>query len=177
MNKKGVLLIGILVLFLSISVNAQKQQFAFFDIQQILVEMPEAEQAQALFEKEQNDVLVQFEEMQVTFNNLYQDYLTNQELPDNSPDKWSKIRAEEKQKALTDIQQRMQEFQMTAQEDLQKRQVELLTPVYNKIDSAVAVVAEEKGYPFVFSTEDVYFINEKKCIDITSLIKKALGLL
>ena len=177
MNKKGVLLIGILVLFLSISVNAQKQQFAFFDIQQIIVEMPEAEQAQALFEKEQSDVLLQFEEMQVTFNNLYQDYLANQELPANDPEKWSKIRAEDKQVELTQIQERMQKFQMTAQEDLQNRQVELLTPVYNKIDSAVAVVAEDKGYPFVFSTEDIYYINKKKCFDITSLVKKALGLL
>ena len=174
--KKTLLLIGVVFLF-SLTSNAQKKDYAFFDIEQIFAVMPEAERAQALYEKEQTDVMQIFEEMQVEFNNLYQDFTNDQELDKNDPEKWSKIKADDKQIELMQIQERMQKFQMTAQEDLQTRQLELLTPVYNKIDSAVGVVVKDKGYPFAMNKADVYYINEDKCDDITSLIKKALGLL
>ena len=119
------------ILFLSFTVKSQNQ-FGFFDIEQIFAIMPEAEQAQAKYEAEHEQVMAQFEEMQVNFNNLYQDFLNDQEKPKDDPEKWNKLIAEDKQLELMGIQERMQRFQMSAQENLQTRQIELLLPVYNK---------------------------------------------
>ncbi len=176
MKKPIFLILGVILFLSTTSVNAQKA-FAFFDMEQIFAIMPEATLAEARFEGEQEDIMNQFEEMQVEFNKLYQEFNDNQGLPENHADKWSTIIAEDKQLELMGIQERMQRFQMTAQQSLQEMQIKLLQPVYDKIDSAVAVVVKDKGYPFAFDKGDVFFINEDKCDDITSLIKKALGLI
>ena len=164
------------IIFLSLTVNAQNQ-FAFFDIEQIFSIMPEAEYAQAQLEAEQAKILAKIDEMQVNFNNLYQDFLTNAELPDGHADKWLAVDSEDKQLELMGLQERMERYQTSASETLQTRQVELLMPVYNKVDSAVSIVTEDKGYIMVFEKSQVYHVNETKCDDVTSLIKKVLGLI
>lgn len=176
MNKPVFLILGVILFLSSVSVNAQKT-FAFFDMEQIFSIMPEATLAEAQFEGEQTKIMSQFEEMQVEFNKLYEEFTQNQGLKTTDPNKWSAIILEDKQLELTGIQERMQRFQTTAQQSLQETQMKLLEPVYNKIDSAVAVVVDSKGYPFAFDKGDVFYINEKKCDDITPLIKKVLGLL
>ncbi len=176
MKKSITVILGLLILFSTISVKAQNQ-FAFFDLEKIFTVMPEATQAQARFEGEQEKITLRFEEMQVEYNVLYQELSDNVEKPDSDPDKWPNSIMDEKQTELVDVQERIQRFQMTAQQDLQDIQVKLFQPVYEKIDSAIAVVVKEKGYPFAFDKNDISYINEDKCEDITSMIKKALGLL
>ena len=55
------------------------------------------------------------------------------------PDELQAIK-DRKARELTDYQQKMQTFEQTAQQDLQKMQMELMGPIFTKIKSAVESV-------------------------------------
>jgi outer membrane protein len=65
---------------------------------------------------------------------------------------WSKSIKTIKEQEIYDLQQRIQGFQQTAQEDYTKRRSELLVPLFNKIQAAVKAVAVEKGYAYVLDS-------------------------
>ncbi len=171
MRKVFVLLIAIVALNFA---NAQK--FGFIDLEGIINNMPEYEKAKAQLEKEYRDVQNQLESLQVEYNKKLQELQENMQLPDGDTAKWSKAVLQLKQQELADLQQRIVSFQNTAQQTLQQRQVQLLKPVYNKVDSVVDVIAKQKGYIFVVTKDNVYYINKSKVDDLTPEVKKALGI-
>ncbi len=168
----------VLVLFLAISawlvVDAQK--FGYLDLQSVINAMPEMEQAKAQLEKEYRDIQNQLEEMQVEYNKKLQEYQNNMQLPDNDPNKWSKAVLQLKEQELTDLQQRIYNFQTTAQQTLQQRQTELLQPIYDKVNAKVDSIAKAKKIIAVWTQENVYYVNKDMVIDLTPEVKKALGL-
>ena len=166
----------LLTLVLGLTLTVQAQKIAYFDIETVLNQMPEMEQAKAQMEKEQKELANQLEELQVEFNKKYKEYQDNMQLPDNDPNKWSKTILQYKEQELMDMQNKIQQFQQTASQTLQQRQVELLQPVYAKLDSAVGVVAKQKGYIMVLKKDDVFYINSSKVDDITAEVKKILGI-
>ncbi len=155
---------------------ADAQKFGYFDLEGVINLMPEYEKAKAQFEKEYRDVQNQLEALQVEYNKKLQELDENMQLPEGDPNKWSKAVLQLKQQELADLQQRIVNFQQTAQQTLQQRQLELMQPVYNKVDSVVDVIAKQKGYIFVVTKDNVYYINKSKVDDITGEVKKALGI-
>ncbi len=168
--------IAILVLVLSswFMVNAQK--FGYLDINTVLSGLPDVEQAKAQLEKEYRDVQNQLEEMQVEYNKKLQEYQNNVQLPDNDPNKWSKAVLQLKEQELQDLQQRIINFQNTAQQTLQQRQNELFQPIYDKIKGKVDSIAKVKKLMAVWTDDNVYYINKDMVLDITPDVKKALGI-
>ena len=61
----------------------------------------------------------------------------------------SKSRAE---KELEDLGNRIQDFQQTAQESIQKKKEELYGPILKKAEAAIKDIAKEKGYSYIFDT-------------------------
>ncbi len=171
MKKLVVLVLAIVALNFA---NAQK--FGYLDLETVVNAMPEFEKAKAQLEKEYRDVQSQLEALQVEYNKKLQELQDNMQLPEGDPNKWSKAVMQLKQQELGDLQQRIVNFQNTAQQTLNQRQVELFQPVYNKVDSVVDIIAQQKGYIFVITKDNVYYYNKNKVEDITSDVKKSLGL-
>ncbi len=167
-------LLGLMLIFFASFAFGQK--IAYCDVDQIIAIMPEAEQAKAKFEKEMNDINNELEEMQVEYNNKLKEYQDNLALPDNDPNKWSPIVQQNKEQELLQLQQRIVDFQTQAQQQLQQRQIELMQPVYNKVDSVLGVIAKEKGYSVIFKDRTLVYINEDKCDDVAPLVKQKLNL-
>ena len=86
------------------------------------------------------------------------------------------ITKETRIKEITDLETRIREYEAKAQEDLQKKQVELISPVFEKAQSAIDAVAKESGFTYVFDTSKgvVLFANDSE--DILTLVKKKLGI-
>ncbi len=166
----------IILLAVFIGSYASAQKFGYIDLDAIMKSMPQVEKAKAQLEKEYRDIQNQIEQLQVEYNKKLQEYNQNMQLPDNDTNKWSKPVQQLKQQELMDLQQRIVNFQNTAQQTLQQRQVELFKPIYQKIDSAVDVVAKQKGYIFVVTKDNVFYINKQKVDDITDQVKKVLGI-
>ncbi len=171
--KKVFLFLIVLVASFTIS-NAQK--FAYIDLESVINKMPEFEKAKAQLEKEYRDVQNQLEQLQVEYNKKLQELQENMQLPDNDTNKWSKAVLQLKQQELADLQQRIVNFQNTAQQTLQQRQIDLFKPVYDKVDSVVQYIAKQKGYIFVVKKDDVYYVNKDKVDDITSEVEHYLNI-
>ena len=139
--KKLFILLGVI---LGVStVSAQK--FARVNLQEVVVAMPEFEQAQKNLEAFGKDLQEQMEQIQVEFNNKLADFQKNQATMAASVKQM-------RQQELEQLQQRFSEFQQIAQQDFQKKEAELLEPVQKKANDAVNKVAKAAGYIAVFNT-------------------------
>lgn len=165
--KKLFILLGVI---LGIStVSAQK--FARIDVQEIVMAMPEFEEAQKNLEAFGKDLNEQMEQIQVEFNNKLADFQKNQATMAASVKQM-------RQQELEQLQQRFSEFQQIAQQDFQKKQAELIEPVQKKAQEAVNKVAKANGYIVVFdvSVPSLAYIDEAQTTDIAPLVKKELGI-
>ena len=165
--KKLFIVLGVI---LGIStVSAQK--FARINVQEIVMAMPEFDEAQKNLEAFGKDLNEQMEQIQVEFNNKLADFQKNQATMAASVKQM-------RQQELEQLQQRFSEFQQIAQQDFQKKQAELIEPVQKKAQEAVNKVAKANGYIVVFdiSVPSLAYIDEAQTSDIAPLVKKELGI-
>lgn len=82
-----------------------------------------------------------------------------------------------REKELTELQQRIQEFEQTAQQEFQRMQGELMRPLMEKADAAIKKVAKQEGLIYVFdiSTGGVVYFSEQS-VDLLPLVKAELGI-
>lgn len=85
-----------------------------------------------------------------------------------------------KEKDIMQLQERIQEFQRNAEADLQKKQMELLQPVLDKIQKAIDAVANENGFTYVFNSDagagtTPILLHGPENDNITDLVLKKLG--
>ena len=83
---------------------------------------------------------------------------------------------ETKEKELMGLQERMQSFNQTANEDIQKKQEELLSPIVNQVKEVIKTIAKEGKYAYIFDTGTGTVLYAQESDDITPLVKKKLGL-
>ena len=163
------LLILIAVILGVSTVSAQK--FARINLQDVVVAMPEFEEAQKNLEAFGKDLQEQMEQIQVEFNNKLADFQKNQATMAASIKQM-------KQQELEQLQQRFGEFQQIAQQDFQKKEAELIEPVQKKAQDAVNKIAKANGYIAVFNTSvpSLAYFDEAQLSDIAPLVKKELGI-
>ena len=151
--------------------TASAQKMARINLQEVVVAMPEFEEAQKNLELFGRDLQEQMEQIQVEFNNKLADFQKNQNTMAASIKQM-------KQQELEQLQQRFSEFQQIAQQDFQKKEGELLEPVQKKAQDAVNKIAKANGYLAVFNTSipSLVYFDEAQLTDIASLVKKELGI-
>ncbi|PLX06722.1 MAG: hypothetical protein C0596_13500 [Marinilabiliales bacterium] len=80
-----------------------------------------------------------------------------------------------KEEELMNLQQRIQAFQVSAQEDMQAKEMELLQPIYTKIQDAIKEVGEENGFMYIFDVSTLLY-HSAESTDVTTLVKTKLGI-
>ena len=105
------------------TVSAQK--FARINVQEVVMAMPEFDEAQKNLEAFGKDLNEQMEQIQVEFNNKLADFQKNQATMAASVKQM-------RQQELEQLQQRFSELQQIAHHDFQKNQAELIEPVQKK---------------------------------------------
>ena len=151
--------------------TASAQKMARINLQEVVIAMPEFEEAQKNLELFGRDLQEQMEQIQVEFNNKMADYEKNQATMAASIKQM-------KQQELQQLQQRYAEFQQIAQQDFQKKEAELLEPVQKKAQEAINKIAKANGYIAVFNTAvpSLVYFDEAQLVDIAALVKKELGI-
>ncbi|MBN1251431.1 MAG: OmpH family outer membrane protein [Bacteroidales bacterium] len=164
----------LLFIFAAIQVNAQNAyKFGHIDSQKLLQSLPESAEAQKALEAEGKSIQDQLETMQVEYNNKVNDYVENDKLPVGEAKKWSNIVKSDKEKEIQNLGKRVQEFQMTAQEQIQNKRAELFKPILEKVDKAIKDVASENKFTYIFDIS-VLLYHSDDSIDITSMVKAKL---
>lgn len=164
-----IFVLGILLLSADFAM-AQAPKFGHIDLQALIGAMPEraeAEKNYLAFQKELEDALG---DMQKELQNKYQEYTAKQ---DSMTETTRRIKGEE----LNTMNERIQNYQASAQQQLQAKQGELLKPVFDKADKAVKEVGAEKGLLYVFDMSSrTILYNSKESLDILPLVKTKLGI-
>lgn len=153
------------------SVFAQSTpKFAHINGQELLIAMPDRDSAEVKLNAYGEDLSAQVDELHVEYNNKLQTYMQRRET-------FTEAIREAREKELTSLQQRIQEFEQTAQQDFQRMQGELMRPIMEKADAAIKKVAKEQGVMYVFdlSVGSVVYFSEES-IDLMPFVKKELGI-
>lgn len=174
MKKFLKLTLAVALMVSATAVNAQK--FGRVDLAAIVTNMTEYKEAAANLEAYGRDLQDQLEQIQVEFNKLYADYEKNVAT-------YSDTVRQLKERELTELQQRFQDFQQLAQQDIAKKEAELMNPIYEKANEAVKQVSSAGGYIAIFSTTSdqpasagLAYFDPAQLTDITPDVKAVLGI-
>lgn len=149
-------------------VSAQTLKVGVVDTNSILEAMPETKAAQTKLAETSKKYEDEFAKLQQEFARLYDEF---NKMPESEP---QAIR-ERKTRELADMNQKIETFQQSASQDLQRTQSELMQPIVLKVKNAIESVGKEGGYSIV--TESASFIYFASPVtDITSSVKVKLGL-
>lgn len=147
-----------------------KLKVGHIDSNKLLSIMPERNQVQATLENRAKEIENTLGGMQDEFERKYQDYLSK-------ADSLSPLIRQTKEAELQDLQQRIQTFQTSAQQDYQNAEMELFQPVIDKAKKAIEDVAKENNFTYILDSGSgalVFFSDTSD--DIFNLVKAKLGL-
>ncbi len=77
---------------------------------------------------------------------------------------------------ISELERRIQEFQQQAQDEIAKKEQEVLTPIIDKARKAIDEVAVAKNYTYVFDSSVGVLLYAKDTEDVMADVKAKLGL-
>lgn len=167
MNMKKILLIAAMAV---ISAAAMAQpKFAHVNFTELVQLAPEADQAREAMNVSSREAQETYQAMVEEFQTKYQQY-------QQKASTWTQAILESKEKELTEIQQRIQEFEQSVQAELQQQQQQLMAPIYEKAQNVVNEIAKKSGYIYVFDLGAALYIDDTQSVNITQEARKALGI-
>jgi outer membrane protein len=162
---KKIFLIGFLTLLAGQFSQAQTKM-GYFDIDYVLPLLPETK-------KVESDMKVYVDQVKKEMDAKSAEYTKKvDEFKAKSPT-WpasiQKSRAEE----IQSLEKQIGDFEQQAQGDIQNRQAQLMSPIYEKIEKTIKEVAQGNGFTHIFRSEFCYAAN--KTNNISDLVLKKLG--
>lgn len=151
--------------------NAQQQKFGYINSQELIASMPESDSVRVQLATLGNDLESQFTSMREEFERKSKEFT-------NGLSTMAETIRKQKEKELFDLQSRLEEFQQSAQQELQAKQMELFRPVMEKAQAAVTKVAKEQGLIAVFDlgTGALAYYSESEMINVLPLVQRSLGI-
>jgi outer membrane protein len=144
-------------------------KFAHVNSTELVQLCPEMDKARETMTAASNEAQETFNDMQAEFNTKYQTY-------QSKASTWTQAVRESKEKELTEIQQRLQEFSQTVQMELQQQQETLMQPIYEKVNQVVQDLAKKGGYIYVFDVQSLVYVDATQSFDLTPDARKALNI-
>ena len=164
------IIVGALVTFGFGNLNVTAQsKIGHINSNDLLEIMPERTKAAADVEAFAKQLEMQLKNMSAEYETKLREYQSQQSLM-TEPVRQTKVQE------ITDLESRIQQFQLTAQESLQKKESEILKPLIDKAKNAINTVAKEKGYDYILDTGLGVVLFFDTGDDILPLVKKKLGL-
>ena len=165
---KKVLKLTLAVVCVMFSTSLFAQKIGRISSQEVVVNMTEYKEAQTQLEALAKDLQAQMETIQVEMNTKIQEYNKGAETMTDA------VR-QLKEKELNDLNTRLQEFNQVAQQELQKKEQELMEPIIKKANEAITEVSKAGGYTVIFETGQMIYFDEAQVKDITAEVKAKLG--
>ncbi len=149
--------------------SLQAQTFGRVNFSELVALMPEMDQAREVIAASQKEAEETYSAMLEEFQSKYSQYQQKQAT-------WTAAIKESKERELSDMQNRIQEFQSNISQELQQQQNQLQAPIYEKANKAVQELAKAKGLTALFDSTQALYFDESKVIDLTPEARKALGI-
>ena len=140
---------------------------AHINVQQLISEMPEVIAAQ--------NELAKLEKDYTQIDNAFKEFQTKAQSYSSDAANQTDVTNQARQKELESMQTNLQEFRDSAAQELQKKQMDLMTPLLEKARNAITKVGEEQGFNYVIDSSPnggIILANGK---DLLADVKKELG--
>jgi len=167
--RKGFLLLAAVLFITGFGYAQSTLKIGYINSTKLMSMMPEADSAKAQVKKYAAGLQKQMQSMAQEYQNKVSDY-------QNNVGTMSDLIRQTKEKEISDLQQRIQAFQASADQDIQKKQQELFQPIITKVKNAIDAVGKEYHYTYILDVSQgvvLYYANGN---DVTPLVKKKLGL-
>ncbi|HVW14000.1 MAG TPA: OmpH family outer membrane protein [Mucilaginibacter sp.] len=151
------------------SMAKAQTKVGYIDMNQLVELMPEAKAAMTTLQAYNKQFIDQLTSMNTelqTKGKAYQDQRNTMT---------DAIRTN-KETELADLQKRIQDYQNTAQQQVDAKKNELVKPIMDKARGAVAQVAKEKGYAYVIDSSTTQLLVSPPGDDLMAEVKAKLGL-
>jgi len=170
MKRVSVIVTLLVVVFLGFNLSAQtKIKLAHVNSQDLLMVMPGIDSVKKSMEDYTKQLEIEAKAMMTEYEKKVSDFQRDQAL---LPQSTQQVRMKE----IQDLENRIRSFEELAQEELQSKQEELLKPIVDKAKSAIADVAKEQGYTYVFDSAYGVLLYSEESDNIMELVKKKLGI-
>lgn len=172
--KKTILFLLLTVVSLAVSAQDTKDsvaiKFGYLSYDSVMVAMPEYAELKTNMAQLREQYEAEQKRVENDFNKKYEEFLDGQA---NFP----KTILQKRQSELQEMLDRNIEFKKQSQKMLSDVEANLMNTIKTAINTAVSVVAQERGLAFVLNTdkEAVPFINPALGDDITEAVKKLLN--
>ena len=157
------------VALMSVAASAQSLKWAYVDFNELVMLMPEMDEARATMEENQKTN----EEILVS---MYEEYQTKMQQYQQKAETWTPAIRESKEKEIMEIQSRFEQTQQSLQQEIQMLQQSLQAPIYDKAQTTVSNLAKAQGIAFVFEMSSLLYVDPAQGINLTPEARKALNI-
>jgi outer membrane protein len=165
----GIVMLSIILIIAGQSLGAQNFKFGYINRDELLKAMPDYDSANVKLENLRKELVSQLASMQGEFSDKTTAF-------NNAGNNLSDVVRKNKEGELKDLNNRIQLFQVKANQQINDKNAELIQPILAKAEKAIKDVAKEQGFTLVFDVGVLYYFDEKKSINMLPLIKTKLGL-
>lgn len=149
---------------------AQTLKFGTINTQEIFNLMPDKVTAETTLKSVSEKYQAEYKKLQEEFEKKYKEF---QALDANTLKSIKDSRLRE----LQENQQKIENFQQMAAQDIQKQQETLLAPITDKIQKAIQAVGAENGFTFIYDLSiPAILYSGNGAEDVTPLVKTKLGI-
>lgn len=151
------------------TLTASAQQIARVNFNELVMLMPEMDQAREVIAASQK-------EAEETYSAMVEEYQSKANQYQQKQATWTAAIRESKERELYDMQNRIQEFQNNISQELQQQQQKLMAPINEKAQKTVAELAKNKGVTILMDYTQALYFDETKVLDLTADARKALSI-
>ncbi len=156
----------IIILALAMPMLVSAQKLGYVNTNELFAQMPEIAKVKLQMDTIQSQCENQLMMMQEELQKKLKDYQA--QVP-TMPDAVRQIREQE----LQEMDSRIKDFLRTAEEDIAKKQQELLAPIQEKMIKAIKAVGDREGYTYIFDSAAMVYI-APTAEDVMPSVKKEL---
>ena len=113
-------------------------------------------------------------ELAIIYENMVNEYQTKQDKLNKEAGTMSSTVRKLREDELLSLQNRIMEFESSAQQDIEEEQDKLVAPFQEKVQNAINDVAKENKYSYIFDNRILLYSDGGD--DVTPLVKKKLGI-
>ncbi|MBQ9218332.1 MAG: OmpH family outer membrane protein [Muribaculaceae bacterium] len=147
-------------------------KLGYVNTQEIFNVMPEKATAESTLKTASDKYETEFKNLQTAFQKKVEEY----DKADKDASTPQAIKDRHNQE-LQDEYQKIQNFQQTAAQDLQRQQEQLLAPITQKLQNAIQAVGAEGGYTFIYDMSiPAILYTGTGAEDVSAKVKAKLGI-
>jgi outer membrane protein len=147
----------LIVTTLLITGIATAQKFGHINTQQILMTLPDYQQANIDLENFAKEKMAEFEQYKKLYEEKEKSYLDKEAKHKADPNSYPAELLKQDYKKVMESAQKLEELQYQMEGDIQEREGILINAIIGKIKTACEQLAAEKGYLYIFDVSSVLF--------------------